>query len=74
MSLTPRQQEQLRSEIADIIVEFLEPICDSRCLISVVIRSPHLPDGDLVVTADDPEKIIQALQRLKTYPEIKAVS
>ena len=74
MSLTPRQQEQLRSEIADIIVEYLEPICDVRCRISVVIRGPHLPDGDLVVTNDDLDHVIAALQRLKTYPAIKAVS
>lgn len=67
--MTPAQKERLRDAIADRLVD-MESMFDSRCKLSFVMRSPHLPDGDVVVTNDNIEAVIGALQRLKTYTSI----
>lgn len=33
--------------------------------ITLVVRAPNLPDGDLVMTADDLDQAVAAIQRLK---------
>lgn len=70
--MTPMEKERLRSSIADRLVE-MEPLFDARCKLTFVMRSPHLPDGDLVVSNDALDKAIAALQRLSGYEAIKAV-
>lgn len=63
--------EELRARIADWLVD-MEPMFDSRCKLTFVMRAPHLPDGDLIVTADNVDAVITALQRLRGYEEIKS--
>ncbi len=67
--MTPFEKEQLRDQIADKLVD-MESMFDRRCKLTFVMRSPHLPDGDVVVTSDDIGSIIAALQRLSTYEPV----
>jgi len=67
--LTAAQKEDLRERIADRLVE-MESMFDPRCKLSFVMRSPHLPDGDLIVTNDDPKLLIKAIERLSGYDVI----
>lgn len=64
-------KEELRDRIADWLVS-KEKMFDPRCKLTFVMRAPHLPDGDLIVTADDINAVITALQRLRGYEEIKS--
>lgn len=66
--------ERLKERLADIAVRHIEPLFDQRCKVTVLVRSPHLSDGDIVVSADDCESAIKALQRLATYPEFSALA
>ena len=69
--MTPDQKEQLRSDVADRLVE-MESMFDSRCKLTFVMRAPHLHDGDLIVTNDDIKKVRAALERLETYEPVVA--
>lgn len=64
-------KELLRAEVADRLVE-MEAMFDHRCKLTFVMRAPHLPDGDMIVTADDVDSVIRALQRLRGYEEIRS--
>lgn len=66
-------KEELRAKIADWLVA-KEKMFDPRCKLTFVMRAPHLPDGDLIVTADNIDLVITALQRLRGYEEIKAAA
>lgn len=63
-------KERLRAQIADWLVS-KEKMFDHRCKLTFVMRAPHLPDGDLIVSADNIDSVITALQRLRGYEEIK---
>lgn len=64
MSLTPGQRQALHDSIVARLDD-LAPLFDQRCKLTFVMRSPHLPDGDVVVTSDDIDAVIAALERLK---------
>lgn len=70
--MTPSEKEYLRSQVADLLIDYFEPLFDARCKLTFVMRAPHLPDGDLVVTSDSVEQVIAALQRLGTYEVVAA--
>lgn len=63
-------KELLRSQIADRLVA-MEKMFDPRCKLTFVMRAPHLGDGDIVVTADDVDAVIRALERLRGYEAIR---
>ena len=67
--MTESERVQLRDRIADRLAD-MEPMFDSRCKLTFLMRSPHLPDGDLVVTNDEIEKVMTALKRLATYKPV----
>jgi hypothetical protein len=67
--MTSAEKEQLRDQIADRLVD-MESMFDKRCKLTFVMRAPHLPDGDLIVTSDDVGSVIAALQRLATYEPV----
>jgi hypothetical protein len=69
--MTAFDREALRDRIADWLVD-MEPLFDRRCKLTFVMRAPHLPDGDLIVTADNIDAVIVALQRLRGYEEIRS--
>jgi hypothetical protein len=69
--MTPLEKERLRARVADQLVD-MESMFDSRCKLTFVMRSPHLPDGDLIVTSDDVALVIKAVQRLAGYEPINA--
>jgi hypothetical protein len=50
----------------------MEEMFDPRCKLTFVMRAPHLPDGDMIVTADNIDAVIVALQRLRGYEEIRS--
>jgi len=60
---------ELRDRIADVLAD-MEPMFDRRCRLTFVMRAPHLPDGDLIVTGDDIPAVIKALERLKGYEPV----
>jgi hypothetical protein len=66
------EKERLRSVIAEVL-HGMEPMFDARCKLTFVMRAPHLPDGDLVVTSDEIEAVIGALDRLRTYDPVTGV-
>lgn len=68
--MTVEERARLRNTIADRLVE-MERLFDPRCKLTFVMRSPHLPDGDVVVTADDIPAVVKALERLNTYEPIR---
>jgi hypothetical protein len=39
--------------------------------VTIVVRAPSLPDGDVVVTDDDLDAAIKAIERLKFRPAIR---
>jgi len=69
--MTNAEKEHLRSMVADRLVA-MESMFDKRCKLSLVMRAPHLPDGDLLVTNDDTASLMAALKRLSGYEEVKA--
>lgn len=62
------ERERLRARVADIAVRHIEPLFDKRCRVTVLVRAPYLPDGDVVVSVDDCKAAIKALERLATKP------
>lgn len=69
--MNAKDREQLRARVADRLVD-MESMFDSRCKLTFLMRAPHLPDGDLVVTSDDVALAIAALQRLSGYEVVKS--
>ena len=69
--MTPYDKEQLRARVSDCLVD-MESMFDRRCKLTFVMRAPHLPDGDLIVTNDDVASVIKAVQRLAGYEPINA--
>lgn len=43
----------------------IEMLFVPECRITLLVRSPHLPDGDLVLTRDDLDKAVGALMRAR---------
>lgn len=67
--MTVADRERLRCQIADRLAE-MEPMFDARCRLTFIMRAPHLADGDVVVTSDEIQDVITALQRLAGYSVI----
>lgn len=61
---------RLRDRIADRLAD-MELMFDPRCKLTFVMRAPHLPDGDVIVTSDDIPSVIKAIERLGTYEAVK---
>lgn len=56
---------RVSTECEAILINHLEPLFVPECRITLLVRAPHLPDGDLVLTRDDLDKAISALVRAK---------
>lgn len=69
MALTASEKQRLRAEIAARLGE-MEPMFDPRCKLTFVMRSPHLPDGDVIVTSDSIPDVLRAIERLGTYEPV----
>ena len=41
--------------------------------ITVLVRSPDLPDGDFLMTSDTPDEILAAIQRRKDAHDLRPV-
>jgi hypothetical protein len=70
--MTAAEKVRLRDRIADRLVD-MESMFDRRCKLTFVMRAPHLPDGDLIVTNDEVPLVITAVQRLAGYEPIAGV-
>jgi hypothetical protein len=57
--------ESIARDLNHIATFFKEP------KITLIVRSPQLDDGDLVMTADDPRKAIAAIERLISRTDSK---
>ena len=62
MKLTREETLALYEQIAPHL-EAIERLFKSPVL-TLVVRAPQLPDGDLVMTQDEPAKIIASVQKL----------
>lgn len=54
-------QENLEHHMAGIAKMF-----QPHCQLTLVMRNPEAPNGDLILTRDDPRKVIAAIERLTT--------
>ena len=59
----------LKDRIAHHADEIAKMFKDPR--VTIVVRAPSLPDGDVVVTDDDLDAAIKAIERLKFRPAIR---
>lgn len=64
MALDEVASEAIRNEIADAL-ESLKRLLKSgdQYKATCVLRAPHLPDGDVVVSEDSAPEIIKAVER-----------
>lgn len=61
--LTPSEQARIQDEIADLAE------AAKRCVrggdqykATIILRAPHLPDGDVIVTEDAQEHVLNVVQ------------
>lgn len=72
MALTSLEQQRIQDAIADLAEDAKRVLRGSEHYrATVLLRTTHVPDGDVVVTDDAPEKIFAALQR--RFPEHKSL-
>ncbi len=62
-------KERLRRRIADHLVK-MEPWFTPGYKLTFIARAPHLEDGDVLVTSDEPDAVARAVERLATYEPI----
>lgn len=67
--MTRDEQEQVRSEIADMCVA-IEGMFMAPCQVTVVVRMPSLKDGGVLVTNDEPQAAAAEILRLSQKPLI----
>ena len=58
--------KQQALDLYDSLLPHLEAIeaLFKQPLVTLVVRAPQLPDGDLVLTQDEPQKIIESVEKL----------
>ena len=54
--------EELRFEIAAHLEE-LSGLFKSHCKLTLIMRNPLAPNGDLFVSDDDPSKVIESIRK-----------
>lgn len=68
MGLTPQESADIREFIADCAEKAKTAVKGGKqCKATVILRAPHLPDGDVIVTEDAPASILAAIRR--KFPE-----
>lgn len=60
--------QDTHEEVADALAR-LSRLFQPQCKLSFVMRNPHVEDGDMFVSDDDPEKVIEAIRKVAGRPE-----
>lgn len=64
--MTPAERLRIQDFVADCAEDAKRAVKGGdQYKATVLLRAPHLPDGDVLVTEDDPDAIIAAIERMK---------
>lgn len=71
MPLTFLERDRIRNRLATLCQEAKESVKDGeRYHATILLRAPHLADGDVLVTDDDDTAILNAIRRRAGMPPL----
>lgn len=57
--------EEIRSFIADKLLDIEDAVCQPNAKLTCIVRAPGFPEGYAIVTSDELDGAIDALQRAR---------
>ena len=64
MALTTNERQAIQDRLADLCEEAKQAVKGgAQYKATILLRAPHLPDGDVLVTEDDLSAVQRALER-----------